>query len=229
MDDFLSYAIKTFVIYVFTYFGARVLPERTIAQMSAFDLAGIMLFTTIAVEPLVTKVTVKALFGTGFIIILMLVTGRLALIDKLNPIIEHTPLILIENGKIDLQALKAATLSLNQLQGLLRQKGYEKMEDIDHAILETQGQLSVFPKSDKRAVQPKDLNIKPPAEGLTLPLIMDSMIIESNLRHIGMTREHLLCTLKQQGVIDYKKQVTLVQYESSGNLLINWSDKENKQ
>ena len=221
MDDFLSYAIKTLIVYLFTYFAARILPKKTFAQMSAYDLAGIMLFTTVAAEPIATKVTMKAITGAGFIILLMMITSRLTLVNKLMPILEHCPLVLIENGKIDMGALKASLLNLSEFQGLLRQKGYEKIEDIDHAILESQGELSVFPKSDKRPLQAKDLNILPQAEGLTLPLVMDGSIIDQNLRHIGMTKEQLVRRLQEQGVNDYKNQIILVQYDSSGQILIS--------
>ncbi|CQR73826.1 hypothetical protein SOV_33280 [Sporomusa ovata DSM 2662] len=221
MDDILSYGLKTILIYIMTYFAARTLSKKAIAQMASYELAGIMLLTTVAAEPLVTKVTVKALFGTGVITILLLITARLALVDRLTKFLEHTPLMIVENGKIDKQALKASTLTINQFMGLLRQKGYDKIEEIDHAILESQGELSVFPKSQYRPVQPKDLNMSPQPSGLTLPLIIDAQIIEQNLRHIGMTREQLLQQLAKQGINDFKSEVILALYDSSGQLTIS--------
>ena len=197
MDDFLSYAIKTLIVYLFTYFAARILPSKTFAQMSAYDMAGIMLFTTVAAEPIVTKVTMKAIAGSGLIIVFMMITARLSLVNKLMPILEHNPLVIIEKGKIDMDALKASLINLSEFQGMLRAKGFENIDDIDHAILEQQGELSVFSKSNLRPLQPKDLNILPQAEGLTLPLIMDGTIVDQNLRHIGMTKEQLTRRLQE--------------------------------
>ncbi len=152
------------------------------AQMTSYELAGIILLTTVGAEPLVTKVTTKVIFGMAVLVILMFLTARLALWQKLTPILEHTPSIVIKNGEIDQGMLKKVNYSLNQLKGLLREKGYDKISDVEYAIIEPQGKLSVIPKSQKRPLQPADLSIPTQYEGLTVPLILNGEIIEDNLQ-----------------------------------------------
>lgn len=149
MTDFLSYSIRVLLIYTFTYFGTRILSKKAIAQMTSYEMAGVILLATLSAEPLVTKVTTKALFGTGFLIFLIILTSRLTLTEKLTPILEHKLTVLVEDGQLDMGALKGIDLSLNQMKGLLRQKGYNKVADLEYAILEPQGQLSVISKSQK--------------------------------------------------------------------------------
>ncbi|TDX49057.1 DUF421 domain-containing protein [Orenia marismortui] len=221
MTDFLSYLIRVILVYFFTYFGTRMLSKKAIAQMTAYEMAGVIVLTTVAAEPLVTKITTKALFGTGVLTFLIILTSKLTLIDRLTPILEHKPTVLVKDGQLDMYALKNMDLSLNQMKGLLRQKGYDKVSDVEYAILEPQGQLSVIAKSQKRPLQPSDLNISTQYEGLTVPLIIDGAIIERNLQHVKLTKEWLMGELNKQGIINYENEVNLAELDTLGNLLIS--------
>ncbi|GAB6098787.1 DUF421 domain-containing protein [Halanaerocella petrolearia] len=221
MIDFISYSIRVILIYLFTYFGTRMLSKKAIAQMTAYEMAGVIVLTTVSAEPLVTKVTTKALFGTGLLIFLIVLTSKLTLVEKLTPILEHKPTVLVKDGQLDMSALKQMDLSLNQMKGLLRQKGYDKVSDVEYAMLEPQGQLSVIPKSQKRPVQPSDLNISTQYEGLTVPLIIDGVIIEKNLQHVNLNENWLRRELSNQGITDYKNEVNLAELDTSGNLLVS--------
>ncbi|RNC28585.1 MAG: hypothetical protein AWM53_01419 [Candidatus Dichloromethanomonas elyunquensis] len=218
--ELMGYALRAIVIYLFTYFAARILPGKAIAQMTVYELTGLFLISTVAAEPLVTKVTAKALVGIALILGMIILTSRLSLINRITPWFEHTPTIIINKGKIDYKALKGSFLSLNQLQGLLRQKGYDKISDIEYAILEPQGELSVFVKTQKRPVQVADLAIDAKEEGLTFPLIMDGQIIRGNLRHLNLSTEWLIQELAKQGITNYKNQVFLAEIDASSRLSV---------
>ncbi len=224
MDDILSYAARVIIIYIFTYFAGRLLPKKAIAQMTAYELAGVMLFTTVAAEPLVTKVTTKSIFGTGLVVVLILLTGRIAMSNKLTFFLEHLPTVLINNGIIDVRAMKEASLSLNQLMGLLRQKGYDNIQNIQVAVLEPQGNISVIPKASYRPVQPSDLNLTPQPAGLYLPLIMDGEIIIPNLKYSKISEEWLIEELTKQGATDYRI-LHIVQLDPTGKIIIVKSEK----
>lgn len=222
MEDVLAYSVRVILIFFLTYFGARILTKKAVAQMTSYELAGVILLTTVAAEPLVTKVVTKALFGTGLLIALILLISYLTLNNKLNPILEHNPEVVVKAGQIDMGALRNTSLSTNQLMGMLRQQGYDKVTDVEYAILEPHGNISVIPKSQKRPVTPEDLKIPTQYEGLTLPLVVDKRIVLDNLRHINLTEEWLLGELKKKGVTDHKSQVSLVELDTQGNLLISW-------
>lgn len=91
MENVLTYGVRVALIFFLTYFGARILTRKTVAQMTAYELAGVILLTTVAAEPLVTKVVTKALFGTGLLIALILFVSYLALNNRLKPILEYNP------------------------------------------------------------------------------------------------------------------------------------------
>ncbi len=221
MTDFLIYAIRVLIIYIFTFLAARTLSRKAIAEMTSYEIAGIILLSTVASETLATRVISHSVFGVGLISLLIYTTSRLSLIDKLTPILEHTPTIVLQNGQIDMSALKKAGLSMNQFMGLLRQKGFDKINDVEFAIFEPQGTLSAFPKSQYRPLEPRDLMIPTTYEGLTLPLIIDGAIIERNLHHVKLDQSWLMKELQKQGIMDYQKEITLAELDTQGNLILS--------
>lgn len=220
MYIFFAYSVRVFLVYFFTYLATRIMTKKAIAEMTAYEVAALMVLSNVAAEPLVDKVVIKSVYGVGLLVILMALAGRLALINKFTEIFEHTSTIVIENGQIDMKALKRLHLSLNQLEGLLREKGYDKVSDVQTAIFEPQGTLSVFPKAEKRPVTLKDLNIKATNEPITVPLILDGSILKTNLNHIGRNEKWLLKELKKQGIQNYEKQVALAELDPSWNIII---------
>jgi len=214
------YSARVLLVYFFTYLATRIMTKKAIAEMTAYEIAGLMVLSNVAAEPLVDKVVIKSIYGVGALVILMLLVGRVAIINKFTAIFEHTATIVIENGQIDMKALKRLNLSLNQLEGLLREKGYDKVSDVQTAIFEPQGTLSVFPKSQNRPVTLKDLNISSTNESITVPLILDGSILKTNLNHIGRNEKWLLKELKKQGIQNYEEQVALAELDPSWNIII---------
>ncbi|MDW8802310.1 DUF421 domain-containing protein [Clostridium sp. A1-XYC3] len=220
MKDVLAYSIRVILVYFFTYLCSRILTKKAISEMTAYEVAGVMILANVAAEPLVDKVVLKSVFGSGVLVLLMSITSRLAMINRLTPVLEHTATIVIKNGQIDKAALNRLSLSLNQLEGLLREKGFDKVSEVETAIIEPQGTLSAFPKEQNRPVQLKDLNIESSTKSLTIPLVMDGSIIMPNLKHIGRSKEWIIGEMKKQGINNYKEEVFLAELDSSLNLSI---------
>lgn len=218
MQDFLSYSVRLAIVYLFTYLSTRTLTKKAIAQMTSYEIAGLMILANVAAEPLVDKVTTKSVYGVGFLVALMLLSTKIAIHNKFTDIMEHTPTIIMQHGKLDMKSIKGMGLTLNELEGLLRQQGYDKMSDLDTIIMEPQGNISAFPKPENKLVTLKDLNIKPSNQGLTVPLIMDGSIIEQNLRHIRKNKEWLLKELKKQKVLNYEEEVIIAEINSQMQL-----------
>lgn len=220
MIDVLSYSVRVLIVYFFTYLCTRAMSKKALAEMTAYEIATIMILANVAAEPLVDKVVVKSVYGSGALVILMVLTSRLALINKLTPALEHTATVLIKNGEIDMDALKKVSISLNQLQGLLREKGYDNVAEVNTAILEPQGTISVFPKAENAPVTLKDLNIKVQKDQLTLPLVMDGSIIMNNLNHIKKDKAWLINEIHKQGIKDINTEVALAELDSAWNLSV---------
>lgn len=135
MENVLAYALRIFLVYLFTYFGARMLSKKAIAEMTAYEMVGIILIGTVAAEPLISGSALKTVFCIGFLVLVIYLTSRLALVNKLNPVLEHVPTVIVNHGQVDSGVLKDSTLSINQLLGLLQEKGFDKLTDVEFAIL----------------------------------------------------------------------------------------------
>lgn len=220
MKDILSFSIRVILVYYFTYLCTRSLSKKSMAQMTANDMAGLMILANVAAEPLVDKVIVKSVYGAGLLVVLMMIISRLSLKNKFTTILEHSPTFIINNGKFDKEALDKLGLSVNEFEGLLRQQGYDKISDLDKVIMEPQGNISAFPKKENKPVTLKDINSKSSLQEITLPLIMDGDILYNNLKHIQKNKEWLSKELKKQGVLDYKKEVGIAEIDANWKLNI---------
>lgn len=224
MIGILAYICKGTIVFIFTYLFLRLLSNKSMVHMAPYEIAGLMIFSNVAAQPFLTESLTTTIIGLCVLIILTVALAKLSLINKLTTILEDIPTILINNGQIDMKALRKSDLSLNELLGLLRQQGYDSLRDIDYAILEPQGQISVFAKPENRPVTIKDLNLKKGPSGITVPLIIDGDIIYVNLNHTNYNKDRLIKELKNKGIKNIK-DVALAELESSGNLTIFKKDK----
>jgi len=219
MNEITAYLLRTFILFLFTYFVARVLSKKAIAQMTSYELAGLFLLSNVAAEPLVTKSPVKAITGVILLALLIYTFTKMAHNKKLNKYLEHSPSIIVEKGCIKIEEMKKSDLTMNLFLGMLRQKGYDKIEDIEIAILEPQGQLSVFPKSTVRPVQTSEMGVNVTPKELTLPVLLEGSVVSENLKYLEADENWLKGELKKQNVTDYK-EVLLGMVDSAKNLYV---------
>ena len=104
---------------------------------------------------------------------------------KIRGIISGKPSILIYRGKIDEAKLKKERFTVNELQERLRGNNVFSIADVEYAILETSGQITVIQKPDKRTTTPSDFNIMPEYEGIPYDLVVDGKVMYENLKSIG--------------------------------------------
>lgn len=213
----LIYATRILIIFVVTTIGVRLVGKKGISEMTSYDLAAIMIMTTVAAEPLVYKVTAKASFGVAVTTLLAVVAGYASLRWRW---LDSGPLVLIDNGKINEATLTKARMNIPVLLSELRAKGYANVHDVEFALLETSGKLSVIPKSQARAVQPRDLGIQTQYEGLALPLIIDGEVQKRNLEYAHLSEGWLRSELDRLGFGD-PDTISLAEIDTSGKLYID--------
>ena len=104
---------------------------------------------------------------------------------KVRQIMCGVPSILIYRGKIDEKVLRKEKFTINELQERLRQSNVFNIGDVEYAILETSGQVTVIQKPEKRNTIPEDFGIVPEYEGIPYDLVVDGKIMYDNLKAIG--------------------------------------------
>ncbi len=105
----------------------------------------------------------------------------------------------MNDGKLYRSNMKKAKLELSEFMLLCRQEGYFDLSDIQTAVFEYNGKLSILPVSNKRPLDPKDIGIMPEPSHISVEVIMDGRVIGDNLSRKGLNQRWLEKELKSQG------------------------------
>ena len=175
---------RSIFLYILVLIAMRLMGKREIGQLQPFEFAIAIMIADLATIPMAnTGIPIT----NGTVPILGLLAMHLVIsilnIKSINArkIICGKPRILIFRGEIDEQALKKERFTLNELQEKLRDKDVANLGDIEYAILETNGQISIIEKPNKRKTIPEDFGIMPEYEGLPYDLVIDGKIMKQNL------------------------------------------------
>jgi len=196
--------------------------KRQMSQLQPFELVITIMISELAAVPM-QDTGVPLINGIIPILTLLFMQILISLGTLKSNIVKKavcgSPTILIDKGIILEDQLKKLRYTLNDLLEQLRIKGYFNITDIEYAILETDGDISVIPKSQKRPLTPTDMNIPTKYEGLPINLIIDGKINRDSFQKANIQFEWLLSILNQKGI----KKVEDVFYAgitSDGNLFI---------
>lgn len=219
----LAYIIRCIFMLFVTWSSLRLIGKKSITNMTSYDLAAVMLLTTVAAEPLVYKIASKATVGVATITIITIIIGVISLKEYFYNV-DVTPVVLVADGKIIKDELKRSHINISLLMSELRVQGYSNLSDVAYAILEPNGKLSVIPTSQSRPVQPSDMAMVTSPVRLSFPIIVDGKLKEQNLSFAKKDKGWLMEQLKMWGV-RHIEDVLFAQIDSSGNLYIDLKDK----
>ncbi|WP_186428777.1 DUF421 domain-containing protein [Clostridium sp. BSD9I1] len=195
--------IRTIILYFIVIIAMRIMGKKQIGQLEPFELAITIMISELASLPM-QDTEVPLIHGVIPIITLIVLQASLVILqlksEKLRNIVNGKPSILIEDGQIDINELKHQKFNINDLMEELRLQGFYNIQDVQYAILETSGQLSIIPKTDSTPVTKQDLNIKTKQDSLPITLILDGKVNHENLELVKMTENKLLSKLKSSGV-----------------------------
>ena len=116
-----------------------------------------------------------------------------------------TPTVIIQNGKILEKNLRKVKFDINDMLEEIRSNGYFDLSQVEYALMEANGKLSILPKSEYRPLTPKDMNLNIPNEGLCANIIIDSKIMHNNLKMCKKDEKWLKKELKIKGYSDLSK------------------------
>lgn len=219
--------IRTILLYILVLAVMRFMGKREIGQLQPFELAISIMIADLASIPM-TDTGIPISNGIIPILGLLVMHLIISIINmkstKAREILCGRPSILIYRGKIDEKALKKERFTLNELEERLRGNNVVNLGDVEYAILETNGQVTVIQKPNKRTTIPEDFNIMPDYEGIPYDLVIDGKIMKENLRQIGKDEVWLR---KQVSKFHMSPENALiVTYDGKGQIFCQ--EKENK-
>lgn len=175
---------RTTILYFISILALRLMGKRQIGELQPFELVIAIMISELASMPMQDSrmPLINGIIPVLTLLILQIIISVVQLkSEKVQKLICGKPSILIENGIINIQELRHQRINVNDLMEELRLNGYFNIQDIEYAILETSGQLSIIPNSQLTPVKRQDLGINVPQEKLPITLILDGKINEENL------------------------------------------------
>ena len=204
---------RAIILYILVLIVMRLMGKREIGQLQPFELAISIMIADLASIPM-TEIGIPITNGIIPIFGLLVMHLMISYINlksvKLREIICGKPRILIYRGKIDEKALKKERFTINELQERLRGNNVINLGDVEYAILETNGEITVILKPEKRGVIVEDLDIQPVYEGITYDLIVDGKIMYDNLQKLGKDYKWLKSQLKRFNMLPQETLIATI-------------------
>ena len=180
----LSYT-RTVVLYLVLIAVVRLMGKRQIGQLEPSEFVVAMLVADLAAIPMQDGAIslLNGLVPILTVLAMELILSGLSMRSiRLRKLLCGKPVILIENGKINQRNLKRTQVTLDELSGHLRQKDVLDIQTVQYAILETDGNLSVFPYPAELPASAKDAKIKASKQSLPVTVVSDGRLLKENLQ-----------------------------------------------
>ena len=202
--------LRAIILYIIVLVVMRLMGKREIGQLQPFELAISIMIADLASVPM-SELGIPLTNGIVPILALLVIYMIISILNmksvNFRKIMSGKPAILIYRGRIDEKALRKESITINELQERLRVDNIFNLGDVEYAILETNGELTVIQKPEKRTLTPQDLNISPEYEGISYDLVVEGKIMYENLKALGKDEKWLEKQLKK---FDAKPENTLV-------------------
>lgn len=227
--DILNVILLSLFSLIALFILTKLMGYRQMSEMSMFDYINGITIGSIAAE-MATELEqpwkpLTAMLLYGAITVLLSIAANK--FPKTRKYFYGPAVILMDHGKLDRKNLKKAKLDLSEFIVMCRQQGYFDLTNIQTAIFEYNGKLTILPVSTQRPVTPGDMNLAPEQELLFTELIMDGQILGQNLKHMGLDLTWLDKQLKQRG-IHSAKDVFLALCDRNLKLVIYQNEKREK-
>ena len=204
---------------------AKIMGHKQMSQLDFFDYITGITIGSIAAElatelekpwkPLVAMMIYGAVAVTLSIL--------MSKCPKTRKYINGTPTVIMNNGKFYRKNMKKAKMDLSEFTVMCRQAGYFNLKDIQTAIFEYNGRLTILPVSTKRPANPLDFNIVPQPEFINTQVIADGKVLKANLKQLGLDEKWLKAELKAQGILN-EKEVFLAVCDGNNQLTVFKAD-----
>lgn len=203
----LIVAIRTFVLYIIVLIAVSIMGKSELSKMSPFQFVIVFMIAELAAMPIDDPST-SLINGVMAIFTLMLLQVLISFFsiksEKFKNLVSGKPSILIEKGKLNIKELKKLRITSTDLLEQLRLANYPSLSDVEYAIMEANGQLTVIPKADQKPLTPKDMGLTVNNGLLPMVVVSDGTVYNKNLLAAGVPEELFRQKLRDSGISSYK-------------------------
>lgn len=205
-NELLSVIFRTILVLIILFILTKCMGKKQVGQMNIYDyLIGITIGSIAAdisldiEKNIMSGIISLVIYGLSGVLVTYLTIKNI----NFRRLFTGVPTILIDKGQILNQNLKKEGIDINDLQEEARQNGYFDLSKINYAVLETNGNISFLAKASDEQVTKKDMKIKAKDESLCANIIIDSNLLENNLKNMNKTKEWLDKELNKKGYKNY--------------------------
>ncbi|MFZ5643531.1 MAG: YetF domain-containing protein [Bacillota bacterium] len=221
-EPLIKVFLYSIIIYVLLVVLARIIGKKLLSQLNFFDFVIAITIGTITATFVTTEIKgFYVLISPIILTILVILTGYLTLKSvPARKLIEGEPIIVIQNGHVFEKSMRKIRYNMDTLMAQLRNMGAFNLSEVEFAILEPSGRLSVLKKSQNLPVTPSDLGLSTNYKGISSEIIRDGKIVEQNLKQNNLTHEWLYKQLASFNVKDIDN-VFIATLSTDGKLYID--------
>jgi uncharacterized membrane protein YcaP (DUF421 family) len=223
--------IRTTILYIYLVCIMRLMGKRQLGQLQPVDLVIALMISELATLPMEDNriPLIYAIVPITTLVILQIATSVIELkSEKLRTLLNGEPSVLVKDGKVDIRELKHLRYNLDDLLEELRLKGYFNLNEIHYAMMETNGDISVIPKTSSSPPNREDLNLKVEDEPLPIPVILDGNINYRNLTLMKKDMTWLEKKLRENNIENPKDIFIAILYSNSEKIFFQYKDDSNK-
>lgn len=211
--------VRSILIYCIVLLVFRLMGKRQIGQMQPFELVLTLIIADLATIPM-ADISIPVLHGIIPLLTLVVLHFLLTILTRLSTIISKIlsgkPVILINPSGIDYIAMKKLNLTIDDIFASLREKGFFSIEQVQYAIVETNGKISVLPKADFAPVTCGDAGIKANESFVPITLVCEGKLLKENMNLANMQEKEVAELVKKEGMAKVS-DVLVLTIEQSGN------------
>ena len=199
----IQVVLNSVLIYVLLVILMRVVGKRQLGELELSELIVTILISELAAQPILDPkmpvwtvfVPIMALMGLEFLLSVLSLKSV-----KFRALVTGKPAMLVVRGRIDQTQMRKNRITPDELAEALRAKGVLDMNDVEYAVLETNGQINVIPFPDKRPVTAGQMNVQDPDAGYPVIVINNGRVLTDNLRLLGRDENWLMTQLRANGL-----------------------------
>ncbi len=222
MNEILLTIVRGAFAYLVLLTVSRIIGRKAIGQMTFFDYTVTITFGSLTAHfgigsnktPL-NSLTVLLVFGALYLLTSAIVAKNI----RIRKLVDSEPVVVIAKGEFVKANMKRTHMTVGLLNKLLREKNVFNIIDVEYAIFESNGQLSVLPKANRQPLTPADMNIPAAYRGLTTELIIDGLVLYENMAQIGKDENWLRTELASKG-IPRPEDVFFAALDTAGNFYV---------
>lgn len=207
----LNLFIRCLILYFFLLLAMRLMGKRQLGELQPFELAITLVASELVCIPM-ADATIPLIYGIipvfSLFLIHIIITKLATKSVRFRKFLNGKPVIIIEKGNILPDVLKELNMNIDDIMEALRGTGYFNPSEVEYAILETNGSLTVLPKSQNKPLSPEDIGLELQPATIPVTVIMEGEFLGENLAVLEvLTKERLLAFLDRMNI---KQQDVLV-------------------